>query len=232
MPRATPTDRLHKLLDAAARAFIEHGFQRTQMDDIAERLGVSKGTIYRAVDSKEALFAAVVEWADCPNDLADAGLTTVSDLAGVASRTQAELAAAVGVLELTTIVGAGRGISRSDTFGDEVARVTGELFGVMRTRRTTVMVLDRCAAEIPELAAVWFGDARYALVDLWVEYLRLRASVMSSDVDVEVLARTIIELVTLWAVKMPWDPAPRPYPDDIAAACAAMVRHLVSGAQQ
>ena len=53
MPRTTPSDRLPKLLDAAAAAFVEHGFQRTQMDDIAERLGVSKGTIYRAVDSKE-----------------------------------------------------------------------------------------------------------------------------------------------------------------------------------
>ena len=34
------------------------------MDDIAERLGVSKGTIYRSVDSKESLFATVIEWGD------------------------------------------------------------------------------------------------------------------------------------------------------------------------
>lgn len=202
------------------------------MDDIAERLGVSKGTIYRSVDSKEALFAAVVEWADHPDDLPPAGLTTSGDLAAVASRTVSELAAAVGALELATTVVTGRGIGRSDTFGDEVERITAELFVVMRSRRTAVMVLDRCAAEIPELAAVWFGEARYALVDLWVEYLRLRANVMSSDVDVEVLARTIIELVTLWAVKMPWDPAPRPYPDDTVAACAAMVRDLVSAGQR
>ena len=69
MPRTTPPDRLSKLLDAAAAAFVEHGFQRTQMDDIAERLGVSKGTVYRAVDSKETLFAAVVAWGDRPDHL-------------------------------------------------------------------------------------------------------------------------------------------------------------------
>jgi hypothetical protein len=40
--RTTPSDRLPKLLDAAAATFVEHGFQRTQMDDIADRLGVSK----------------------------------------------------------------------------------------------------------------------------------------------------------------------------------------------
>src|SRR5262245_39951324 len=68
MPRPTPTDRLPKLLDAAAAAFVEHGFHRTQMDDVAERLGVSKGTIYRAVDSKEALFAAVIAWSDNPDN--------------------------------------------------------------------------------------------------------------------------------------------------------------------
>ena len=67
MPRVMPPDRRAKLLDAAAAAFVEHGFHRTQMDDIAERLGVSKGTIYRAVDSKDALFAAVIAWGDDPD---------------------------------------------------------------------------------------------------------------------------------------------------------------------
>jgi hypothetical protein len=47
-----------------------------------------------------------------------------------------------------------------------------------------------------------------------------------------VLARTIVELVVLWAVKMPWDPSPRPYPTDTGPACAAMVRRLVVGASR
>ncbi|MGD9704635.1 MAG: helix-turn-helix domain-containing protein [Acidimicrobiia bacterium] len=230
MPRATPTDRLPKLLDAAAGAFVEHGFQRTQMDDIAERLGVSKGTVYRAVDSKESLFAAVIEWGDHTGDTPAEGLTTSADLAAVAARITTELAAAVAALELTTIVATRRRLRSSDAFGNELERATAELHRVMRSRRTAVMVLDRCAAEIPELAAVWFGDGRYALVDLWTDFLAMRANVVTSDVDRDVLARTIVELVTTWAVKMPWDRAPRPYPDDTAGACAAMVRDLVIGA--
>lgn len=230
MPRATPSDRLPKLLDAAAAAFVEHGFQRTQMDDIAERLGVSKGTVYRAVDSKESLFAAVIEWGDHTGDAPTNGLTASVDLAAVAARITTELAAAVAALELTTIVATRRRLRSSDRFGSEVERVTAELHRLMRRRRTAVMVLDRCAAEIPELATVWFGDGRYALVDLWGGYLGLRASMVTSDVDREVIARTIVEVVTTWAVKMPWDQAPRPYPDDTAGACAAMVRNLVIGA--
>ncbi len=102
----------------------------------------------------------------------------------------------------------------------------------MRSRRTAAMVLDGCGGEIPELAAVWFGDGRYALVDLWADYLELRASRATADVDRAILARTIVETITTWAVTMPWDRAPRPYPDDTAAACAPVIRNFVTGTAQ
>jgi AcrR family transcriptional regulator len=229
MPRTTPSDRLAKLLDAAAAAFVEHGFQRTQMDDIAERLGVSKGTIYRAVDSKESLFAAVIEWGDEPDNAPSTGHNGPADLAAVAGAVTAELAGAVATLELVTIVATGRRLRTPTVFAAEIERITIELHRLMRSRRTAVMVLDRCAGEIPELAAVWFGDGRYAMVDLWSDYLELRSSLVTADVDRAILARTIVETVTTWAIKMPWDQAPRPYPDDTADACAAMIRNLVIG---
>lgn len=229
MPRTTPSDRLPKLLDAAAAAFVEHGFQRTQMDDIAERLGVSKGTIYRAVDSKETLFAAAIEWGDQPDNIPATGLGSTVDVAAVADTVMAELAVAVAGLELTTIV-TGRAQRRSAAgFGDEIERITIGLHRLMQSRRTAVMVLDRCAAEIPELAAIWFGEGRYALAELWQDYLGMRSNHVTTDVDRAILARTIVEIITTWAVKMPWDPAPRPYPADTAAACAVMVRNLVTG---
>lgn len=229
MPRATPSDRLVKLLDAAAAAFVEHGFQRTQMDDIAERLGVSKGTIYRAVDSKDTLFAAVIAWGDSPDNLPQDGLSPSNGVTSIAADVAAELAEAVAGLELATIVANRTRRRTAAGLGDEVERITTGLHQMMRSRRTAIMVLDRCACEIPELAAVWFGDGRYGLVDLWHDYLTLRSTHLTIDVDRAVLARTIVELVTTWAVKMPWDPAPRPYPDDTAAASAAMIRHLLTG---
>ncbi len=232
MPRTTPPDRLVKLLDAAAAAFVEHGFQRTQMDDIADRLGVSKGTIYRAVDSKETLFAAVIAWGDSSDEVPGDGLTPTHDVTSVATTVAAELADAVAGLELTTIVADRKRLRAASGFGDEIERVTTGLFRVMRGRRTAIMVLDRCASEMPGLATVWFGDGRYALLDLLHDYLTLRSTHLTIDVDPAILARTIVELITTWAVKMPWDPAPRPYPDDTAAACAAMIRHLLTGPGQ
>jgi hypothetical protein len=147
----------------------------------------------------------------------------------VAAVVAAELAEAVAGLELTSIVAHRERLRSSDGFGDEIERASAGLYRIMRERRTAVMVLDRCAGEIPELSAVWFGDGRYALVDLWHDYLVQRSNHLTIDVDPAVLARTIVELLTTWAVKMPWDPAPRPYPDDSATACGIMIRHLLAG---
>ena len=199
------------------------------MDDIAERLGVSKGTIYRAVESKETLFAAVIAWADTPDHLPVDGLTAANDIATVAAAVATELADAVAGLELTAIVAGRKRLRMANAFGDEIERITVSLYRAMQTRRIAIMVLDRCAGEMPELSAVWFGDGRYAVADLWHDYLALRSNHLTINVDSAILARTIVELVTTWAVKMPWDPAPRPYPDDTAYACAAMIRHLLAG---
>jgi AcrR family transcriptional regulator len=119
------------------------------MDDIAERLGVSKGTIYRAVESKGALFAAVIARGDTPaQGLGDAG-TPTDDVTSLAATVSTQLAEAVAALELTTIVSQ-RTRLRASGFGDEVERITNGLHQVMRSRRTAIMVLDRCAGEIPE----------------------------------------------------------------------------------
>lgn len=47
------------VLHAAAQAFAENGYYRTSLDDIAERLGVTKPTLYYYARSKEDLIVAV-----------------------------------------------------------------------------------------------------------------------------------------------------------------------------
>src|SRR4051795_360847 len=64
MARSIPPDRLSQLVRRATEVFIAHGYQRTQMADIAAALGVAKGTLYLYVDSKDALFDLVVRCAD------------------------------------------------------------------------------------------------------------------------------------------------------------------------
>jgi AcrR family transcriptional regulator len=49
-----------ELLEAALDLFAEKGYAATRLDDVAQRAGVSKGTLYLYFDSKENLFKAVV----------------------------------------------------------------------------------------------------------------------------------------------------------------------------
>src|SRR5215204_7426944 len=52
--------KLQAILDAALDVFAEKGFADTRLDDVAARAGVAKGTIYLYVESKQALFEALV----------------------------------------------------------------------------------------------------------------------------------------------------------------------------
>ena len=47
--------KLEAVADAALEAFTEHGFQLTQMSEIARRAGISAGTLYLYVEDKEAM---------------------------------------------------------------------------------------------------------------------------------------------------------------------------------
>jgi AcrR family transcriptional regulator len=229
MPRRAPADRLEKLIATAAGVFVEHRFHRAQMDDVAAALGVSKGTIYRSVASKEALFAAVLDYADHPDSLPTDGPLHSDTLEDVSARLGSALSEAAAGLALTQAVhGNGRTFDDSKALGDEVERLALDLYKMMAAHQVRIMVLDRCAAELPELAGDWYEAGRYVIVDLWAAFLA-RHLVHSTSSDHDVLARTIVELVTLWAVKIPWDPAPRPYPEDRAQRCAVMIRNLVIG---
>lgn len=66
-PRGRPKDealigrRQEEILDAAARLFARVGYPSTDMQVLADELGVGKGTVYRYFPSKEKLFLAAVD---------------------------------------------------------------------------------------------------------------------------------------------------------------------------
>lgn len=60
-------ERRQALLAAALDEFFERGFTAARMDDIAARADLSKGSLYLYFDSKDALFAALVEEYALPN---------------------------------------------------------------------------------------------------------------------------------------------------------------------
>lgn len=50
----------HSILRIAKESFLESGFEKTSMKDIAGKVGVAVGNLYRYFPNKEALFDAVV----------------------------------------------------------------------------------------------------------------------------------------------------------------------------
>jgi AcrR family transcriptional regulator len=50
-----------QILDGARKVFLAQGFEGASMNDIAREAGVSKGTLYVYFESKERLFAVIVD---------------------------------------------------------------------------------------------------------------------------------------------------------------------------
>ena len=45
------------IMEAALQVFVEHGYEKTKIIDVARTAGIGKGTVYEYLKSKEALFA-------------------------------------------------------------------------------------------------------------------------------------------------------------------------------
>lgn len=59
--------RPQEILAAALACFAERGFAATRLDDVAQRAGITKGTLYLYFPNKDELFEAVVRQALVPN---------------------------------------------------------------------------------------------------------------------------------------------------------------------
>jgi AcrR family transcriptional regulator len=49
------------ILDAAVQLFAQRGYQQTDMQELADKVGVGKGTLYRYFTSKDSLFLAAAD---------------------------------------------------------------------------------------------------------------------------------------------------------------------------
>lgn len=57
---AAQSERSREILEAAIRLFAARGYGQTDVQEIADRVGIGKGTVYRHFGNKESLFLAAV----------------------------------------------------------------------------------------------------------------------------------------------------------------------------
>src|SRR5882724_8644929 len=193
MARKTPPDRLPQLIACATTVFIEQGYRRTQMADIAAALGVAKGTLYLYVESKDALFDLVLRCADAAQPFAQLPpLPLPTPQPGATLQYVRERLAANQTLP---VLAAALTRQRVTEARAELAAIVGELYDTLARNRQGITLLDRSARDHPELAALWFEGARGGVMAMLTGYLesRSRRKLLRSLPDSAGAARLLLE---------------------------------------
>lgn len=216
MARRIPVGRFEELVHAATEEFIRQGYRRTQMADVAEAMGVAKGTLYLYVESKDALFDLALRCADSPHGIeipAQLPLPTPAPEATVAFVRQR-----LAEHQQMPVLEAALAKRRVRDPAAEIESVIRELYGILARNRCGIKLLDRAAPDHPELASLWFDGGRDGLMVLFREYLtrRIACGQIRRFPDVAAAARMLIELVVFWAVHRHWDPHPQNIDDAVA----------------
>ena len=215
MVRVVPEGRFTQLIDVATKTFVARGYRLTQMADVAEALGVAKGTLYGYVESKEALFDSAVRFADGQGRMPEPSEFPLPTPESGSTVQYIERRLLEEARELALIHALSRPKGKRAS-ADEFENIIRDLYRRMSRNRRALKLVDRCAVDHPELAAVWFEQGRYSQVALLADYLEKRAGdgKLRRVPNVQLVSRMVLETVALWAIHMPWDASPRPFPDD------------------
>ena len=212
--------------------FVTHGYRRTQMQDIADVLGLAKGTLYGYATTKEALFAASVRYGDGLEPLPEVSALPVRAPGDgeLAELVAGRLAAEVPDLALTKALGPHRLPRTPGEAAAELSGIVVDLYERLSRNRVAIKLVDRCAAELPELGKVWSETGRGEQMTGMEAYLdsRQRAGLLALPGPVDLVARTTVELCVLWGVHCRFElfpvVSPSPYDDTaVATTLAAMI---------
>lgn len=209
MPRSIPENRFEALLDAATAVFLEQGYRRTQVADVAARMGLSKGSVYTYVESKEALFDCVLRHADRkePVSLPEALPVPTPPPGTTLGMVEKRLSEEAALPSLAAALSR----TRVADVRAELDAVLRELYDLLARHRTAIKLVDRCATDYPELAKVWYRAGRVDALSLLGHYLddRSRRGRLRQFEDGAVAARVVLETLVFWAVHRHWDPSPQ-----------------------
>lgn len=201
-PRATTESRagrLDELLRAAIRVFSRCGYRRTQMADVAREMGVSAGTVYNYVESKEALFHLLVERGFAVEATAPPAFPVPTPPPGATL----ELLRRRLIDELRVpAIDAALARRRVVDVRAELEEVVRELYQVVASNRDGIVLLERSAVEWPELAALFYQGMRREYLGRIEQYLRARVAGghLRRIPDVKAAARLVNETIAWMAM--------------------------------
>lgn len=226
MARRIPENRFDELVRAATGVFIASGYRLTQMSDVAEAVGVAKGTLYGYVESKDALLWLCLRSAD------EVGPIPVPETLPIPTLRQGQIGMqvkeALGAQLQTPILSAALERDRAEDPIEEMREIIGELYDLMFANRHRIKLLDRCV-DHPELRDLWQAQGREQPRRLVAQYIerRIEAGQVRPVPNIRLAARIVIETVATWAVHINWDRAPEAFDPEEARSNA--IDFLVRG---
>ncbi|MGW4487796.1 TetR/AcrR family transcriptional regulator [Amycolatopsis sp. NPDC004368] len=220
-----PARPVGEVAEAAVGVFTAKGYQAAGISDVSAALGLSHGAVYTYAKSKEALLYLALLRLIRPAALD--GLATP-----VPSPTPEEIVALVdGWASDDSVLPALAATSgrRQKPVGEELGELVDELYAFIEHNRRLLALVERCAADLPELAQYYFGRRRRGMLDTLAEYLRrrVRSGALRPVPDIPAAARFIVETIAWFAWHRTGDPDSARLDD---AACRETVRHLLLSA--
>ena len=215
MARRIPEGRFDELVDAATEVFIARGYRLTQMSDVAEAVGVAKGTIYGYVESKEALFLLCLRHADRNVPLEHPPILPVKTPRSGAVRAALRERMVSGPVPRALTEALER--ERADDPRAELESIVREFYGTLERYRHAIKLIDRCS-DHPELQRVWQVEGREPARAALSQYLeaRMAAGQLRRVRNARLAARMIVEVSTTWAIHIKWDRSPEDFDPDEA----------------
>ena len=186
------------------------------MADIARVMGVSSGSLYNYVESKEALFFLVIDRGfTIPPSREPPSLPVRTPPPGALSKRILERFRTEGTIYS---LAAALKLPCAEEPSAELEAIVREFYEITyRTAHLTAM-LDRSAHDMPELAGLFYGKMRGGLVSRLTRLIesRIAAGQYRSVAHPAVAARLIIETVGYFARNRRGDPASEDISDEAA----------------
>jgi AcrR family transcriptional regulator len=227
VPRVPSRTRLDAVATAATAVFGRLGYQRTKTADVAKAAGMSTGSLFTYVQTKEALFHLVFVHGF---GLLGESMPSLPFATPAAGETLALIERELPKLPVPRLQAATK-TAHPDDVMDEVRGVIEERYEMLERLWPILAVIERCASEFPDLEAFFFGRLRVGYHHRLARYLDARSA--AGDIrelsDAATTARLISESIAWFAWHRREGRDARDYDDDVARrtviefVCASLV---------
>ncbi|MFT6510197.1 MAG: AcrR family transcriptional regulator [Parvibaculaceae bacterium] len=191
--RRKAKNRINEIAKAAIICFGQTGYLRTQMSYVAQKAGVSTGTLYLYAANKEALFHLAV--------LA----TTNADLTALEQPVsppgfektveiiQSNIQRLAKWPQLDALLD-----SHREPSDEELRQALLELYDLQSTNREAIWMIDRCSIDVPELDVLAKANMRGRVFDMFKQLIHLIDQDLEhkrSEIETRTSARLILETI-------------------------------------